>query len=48
MDSIWTSSVSSAMVDGWDEEKIQTLIGDLDDAVMNTCLQYGIGETDAK
>jgi len=45
MNNVWNSYIPSAMVDGWDEEKIQTLIGDLDDAVMNTCLQYGIGES---
>ena len=41
---IWSSSVDSQMVElaGLSKAEIKTLIQELDDAVMETCLAFGV------
>jgi hypothetical protein len=43
---IWQSTVTEEMVKGWTGEEIEMLIADLDDAVMATCEDMGIGQED--
>lgn len=38
---VWQSSVTKEMVEGWDDNELEMLIADLDDAVMATLQDHG-------